>query len=462
MLRVGAQFSRLAQTALSELPLLFTDWLDLSQADAKHPASRDRLFTPTRTFWLFLAQIFSADGSCTEAVRRALTWLASDGCEASPDSSAYCQARQRLSLEFVQDVMKQVRDRLEARASNCWYGRTVKVVDGSSLSMPDTSANQQAFPQPDGQKPGCGFPVMRLLGLFSLASGGLLEYATGSLAIAELELWRQLWPSLSRGDVILADRNFSGYAYLGMLLGQGVDSVVRLNAKRSAGSRVIEKLGPGEYLVEWSKSGGCPEWMSTQHWQELPDKLVLRQIDVAIDTPGYRTNSVSIVTTLFDRKRFPRKAFGELYRQRWQVELFFKTLKTTMKMDILRTKSPDMIHKEVAMHLLAYNLIRALMAEAAQQYPVKAGQLISFKQSVDFVRTWAPTLAAVNNDEKRNNMEEILLRYIARSVVRVRPGRSEPRARKRRPKNYPLLNKPRSEYVAIPHRNRYKKPDQNA
>jgi Transposase DDE domain/Insertion element 4 transposase N-terminal len=462
MSRVGAQYVRLAQTTLSDLPILFTDWLDLSQTDSKHPAARNRLFTPTRTLWLFLAQILSADGSCTEAVRRALTWLASEGDEASPDSSAYCQARQRLSQDYLQELIKQVSIRLEEKVSSRWCGRAVKVVDGSTLSMPDTLRNQKEYPQPDGQKAGCGFPMMRLVGLFSLASGGLLAYASGNLRVGELALWRQLWSSLSPGDVVLADRNFSGYAYLGMLLGQGVDSVVRLNASRSKGSRVLEKLGPGEYLVEWTKSGNCPEWMTAQEWQELPGTLIVRQIDVKIQTPGCRTDSISIVTTLFDRKRFPRKVFGSLYRQRWQVELFLQTLKTTMKMDVLRTKSPEMIRKELAMHLLAYNLIRGLMAEAAGRTPPKAEQQISFKQSVDFVRTWAPMLAALENQEKRENMQDMLLRYIARSIVRARPNRSEPRAVKRRQKNYPLLNKPRAQYTAIPHRNKYRKPQNNA
>jgi hypothetical protein len=462
MPRVGAQYARLAQATLSDLPILFTDWLDLSQSDCGHRSARHRLFTPSRTFWLFLAQILSADGSCTEAVRRALTWLASEGDEASPDSSAYCQARQRLSQEFVEDLIKQVSTRVEEKVSVRWCGRIVKVPDGTTLSMPDTLQNQREYPQPDGQKAGCGFPMMRLVGLFSLASGGLLSYASGSLRVGELALWRKLWASLSPGDVVLADRNFSGYAYLGMLLGQGVDSVVRLNASRSKGSCVLERLGPGEYLVEWSKSGNCPEWMVDEEWQELPETLILRQIDVNLETPGYRTDSISIVTTLLDRKRFPRKVFGALYRQRWQVELFLQTLKTTMKMDVLRTKSPEMIRKELAMHLLAYNLIRGLMAEAAGRKPPKAGQQISFKQSVDFVRTWAPTLAALEDNEKRENMEDILLRYIARSVVRARPNRSEPRAVKRRRKNYPLLNKPRAEYQAIPHRNKYRKPQHNA
>lgn len=457
-LRCSAHAHRFARTPVSELPLLFTDWLDLSQATAK----RNRIFTPTRTFWMFLAQILSADGSCTEALSRSLVWLALEGCDASADTSAYCKARQRLDDELIQQACSSVAQRLEREANSAvWYGRPVKVVDGTTVSMPDTPQNQKVFPQPFGQKPGCGFPVMRIVALFSLASGALLAHAEGNLSVGETTLWRQLWEKLSPGDVVLADRNFSGYAYLGLLLGQGVDSVVRMNAARSAGSRVLERLGPGDFLVEWDKTGNCPDWLTPEQWNDLPPTLTLRMIQFKVDVPGFRTEAITVVTTIFDKKRYPKKAFVELYERRWRVELFFRDLKTTMRMDVLRTKTPQMIRKEMLMHLLAYNMIRALMWQAGVCYDVNAGQ-ISFKRSLDMVRTWATALMLMEDEQRRDDMGEKLLRYISRCIIRPRPNRSEPRAKKRRPKNYQLLNKARSEFKEITHRNRYTKPAEEA
>lgn len=392
-------------------------------------------------------------------MRRALAWLATDEGEPSPESSAYCQARMRLPEDLLDTLARQVVERLAREAEGLWYGKPVKVVDGTTVSMPDTIPNQEQWPQSEGQKPGCGFPVMRLVALFSLASGALLAHSTGSQKDAELTLWRKLWDQLSPGDVVLGDRNFSSYADLGMLLGQGVDCVVRMNAKRSTGSRIVEKLGPGEYLVEWKKTGGCPDWMSKEDWARMPETLLLRQITYNVPVPGFRTESVTVVTTLLDRKRYPASAFAELYLRRWKAEIFIRDLKITMRMDVLRTKSPAMIRKELKMHLLAYNLVRGLMVEAARRHGKPPG-VLSFKKSLEMVRTWAPVLVGTESDEKRALMEERLLRYLARSVVRPRPGRSEPRAKKRRPKNYQLMNKPRSEFKEIPHRNRYTKPEQ--
>lgn len=454
---VRAQMGVVETLPASDLALVFDDWVDL--AAVAQGCFRNRLFTPTRTFWLFLSQVLSSCGSCQETVGRALAWLAVERGEiASTSTAAYCQARKRLDARFVQEVGRQVRERLAALPApyGLWQGRAVKVLDGSSVSLADTPENQAAYPQPSSQKAGCGFPVMRLACMFALSSGALLGCESGPLHVAERTLARRLWEHLEPGDVALGDRGFCSFAEFFMLRQRGVDSVARLNARRSAGVREVGRLGRGDHLVEWIRTGKRPDWLTDEQWEAMPKTLTVRHVSYPIAIKGFRTQRITVATTLCDAKLYPKGALSDLYLRRWLVELFLRDIKTTLAMEPLRTKTPEMVAKELAMHLIAYNLLRALMLEAACEYPIQATRL-SFANALATVRMWTPFMLSLHYEQRHREGLELLLYYLATTVVPDRPGRSEPRAVKRRPKNYQLLNKPRSHFKEIKHRTKYRK-----
>lgn len=337
-----------------------------------------------------------------------------------------------------------------------WCGRRVKVVDGSSISMPDTETNQETYPQPKGQKEGCGFPVMRIVVLFCLATGVILDLAKGPLAVGERALFRSLSERFEVGEVALSDRGFCGYADIFYLLKRGIDCVMRNHQRRTVGLSVLKRFGKGDRLVQWHKTKRA-KWQDREEWLAMPDRLAVREIHSCVPVPGFRTSRITIVTTLLDPQAFPKQVFVDLYRRRWMAELYLRDIKTTMGMDVLRCKSPDMIHKELAMYVIAYNLIRALMLDAAMFRGLSVDR-ISFKGTIDTVRQWAPVMARPDlSPNDRIRMTERLLDCLARDPLPNRPNRTEPRARKRRPKNYQLLNQPRHLFREVPHRNRYKK-----
>jgi hypothetical protein len=336
-----------------------------------------------------------------------------------------------------------------------WHGRRIKVVDGSSVQLPDTPENQKAYPQPSRQKPGCGQPVMRLVALFDLASGVLLACATGTLKSAERELWRSLWETdLVAGDIVLGDRGFCSLCEFWMLFAREVDSLVRLNQRRSAGTRRKKKLGKNDELVWWIKSHNRPKWLALDLWREVPKEFLVRHITFQLVQPGFRTQEVTLATTLLDHRKWPAAVLADMYRQRWRAELHLRDLKTTMGMELLRCKSPAMARKELTMHLIGYNLVRALMSEAAAKNEQVDLARISFKGALCALRQFASPLAQCTK-RRRKLLWELLLFSIAEMLVPERPGRQEPRAIKRRPKNYPLLTSPRDQYIEIPHRTKY-------
>ncbi len=443
---------------LDDLPLIFEDWIDLSSV--AELTFRERLFSPSHTFWLFLSQAFSSDGGCDEAVRKALCRLVLRGDSESPPSastSAYCQARKRLPGTAVSQILNALTARIEEQPQELWLGHAPKVVDGSTFSMPDTEANQKHFGQPSGQKAGCGFPMMRAAALFSLSTGALLARACGPYAEHERALWRKLWGTLAKGDVVLADRGFCGFADFHRLQGQGADCVMRLHQKRAAGVREIERLGKDDHLVEWMKMKKPPDWISKEDWKAVPAAVTVRHVTFSVSVPGFRTKKVTVATTLLDPKKYPANAFADLYRRRWRAEVWLGDLKTTMGIEILRCKTPEMIGKELDMHLIAYNLIRALMLTAANRVAVHPDEL-SFKQSLNTIRQWTPAMVEAKTENWHREMLELLYHYLAASLLTKRPNRSEPRAVKRRPKNYQRLTAPRKEFKECFHRSKYKKP----
>ena len=421
--------------------------------------ARQRLFTPLVTFWAFLSQVLSPESACRDAVRKAQAWWSLGRRRPiSANTSAYCQARTRLSEKTLVAIHRQTAQRLECNVptDSLWLGRRVKIVDGTGCSMPDTAENQKAYPQPGSQKPGCGFPVMKLVGLFCLASGTLLEVVRGTLLVHEIQLFRQLWPHLNPRDILLADRGFCSFFSINSLQQRGVDSVMRLHQRRRVDFRRGKRLGKDDILLNWTKPAQRPEAITAEEFRALPATLTVRQIRLTPNIKGFRVRTIILVTTLLDPTAFPAQALGELYFQRWSVELHFREIKTLLRLDILRCLSPQMVHKELLLHLIAYNLIRCLMQHAAISHQVDLCR-ISFKGTLDTLHHFADVIRAADAKPRQQSTLYLeMLRIIALDQLPIRPKRSEPRAKKRRPNNYQLLTKPRKSMLITQHRNRHK------
>jgi hypothetical protein len=405
------------------------------------------IYSPAITVWVFLSQCLSPDHSCREAVARLAAWRVAQGRKpCSSETGAYCTARDTLPEEACQRLVRATAEELEAEAPDSWLwqGRRVRVVDGTTITMPDTEENQAEYPQPDTQKPGCGLPIARVLVIFSLAVGVVLEAAISKYAgkqTGENSLFRGLHDVLEPGDVVLADRYFSGWFDLALLLARGVDVVVRKHQLRPTDFRAGWRLGPDDHRVIWFKPPR-PPWMSAEQYAELPDMLVLREVRVRITQRGFRTKSVVVVTSLLDAEEFSAAAIAELYRRRWQAELHLRSLKIVLQMDHLRCKTPHRVRNELYMHLLAYNLLRRVMALAALHRDVPPWQ-ISFKAALQTLASFLPLLGTCMAIDAGCGA---LLACIARHIVGDRPDRYEPRRVKRRPKNYKFFRMSRHDY----------------
>lgn len=445
--------------SLSQMEHLFASLIPdhfLSQAD-EGPNSRWRVFCVRVTFWGFLWQVLNPRCSCRSVVRQVRALFSLLGREKiDEDDSAYCQARARLPQESLDKALRVTALEADRRAQGWrWLQRDVKIIDTTSSSLADTQANQARYPQSKSQAPGCGFPLIKLTALMSLASGAILAVAKGNKHIHELRLFRKLWNLLKPGDVVLGDDSFSDYATLASLPQRKVDGIFRLQ-RRHKDFRKGKRLGHNDRLVTWVKPGLCPRTMTAKAWRKIPETIEVRMVRFEVNIPGFRTQRIDLVTTLLDPVLYPIEELAALFRRRWRLELCFRDIKTTMGMEQLRCKSPDLVHKELMMYLIAYNLIRCLMAQAAAEYAVEM-ERISFKGSVDTVRAFSEALAQARNNKQRQRLKEDLLETLARDLLPDRPNRYEPRAVKRRPKPYPLLNKHRSIFKEIPHRSCYRK-----
>jgi hypothetical protein len=329
------------------------------------------------------------------------------------------------------------------------------VLDGTTVSLPDTPKNQAAYPQSASQKPGCGFPLLRLVGLFSLSSGALLGYAKGNKHLAELPLLFRLRQLFEPGDLLVADRGYASYVVLALLELLGVACLFRLHQARPHDLRRGIRLGKKDRLWVWQKPPQKPRYLPKSLWRRVPKELVVRVLQVQLCVPGFRTQSVTLVTTLSDPKAYPASELAQLYLRRWRIELWWRHLKTSLGMEVLRCQTPAMVQKELEMYLTGYNFIRCLIAEAAALYDQPVEQ-ISFKGSVDALRQYSPLIAQARARKTRNRLIGRLLQTLALDLVPERPQRREPRAIKRRPKPYPLLTGSRRRFREIPHRSSYR------
>jgi hypothetical protein len=411
----------------------------------------DRIYTPLVTLWVFLSQVLSADHSCRAAVARLIAHLVSRGEKpCSAQTGAYCQARERLPEKFFADVACSVGRALDAKADQrwLWKGRRVYMFDGTTVSMPDTAANQEAYPQVYNQKSGLGFPIARVGAIMSLCCGAILNLGVCRYAgkgQSELGMLRTLWNLFQPGDILLADRLMCAWTEMVMLKQRGVDSVCRLSSHRRADFRRGKRLAHGDHIVQWTKPTK-PRSIDRETYDALPEFLMIRECRIRVEQPGFRIKTLTIATTLLDEDEFAKDDLTQLYRARWNNELDLRSIKSTMQMDELRCKTPELVRKEIWTHVLAYNLIRTVAAQAAATYDLLP-RSISFKGAMQTLEAFQPLIdfQLSHDADHRAALYQHLLRAIATHQVADRPDRFEPRAKKRRRDHFAWLTKPRQE-----------------
>lgn len=414
-------------------------------------AWRESFWSPPMTLVAFLLQVIDGAKTLRAAVAVLLAQLVARGDTElpSPDPAAYCQARRRLPGAVFAGILTHTANQMKAlpRSEQTWLGHRVWITDGSTVSMPDTPELQEAFPQPPRQKRGCGFPVAKFVGLFCWASGAIVDIVIGSLKPHELPMFRKLWHHFQPGDVVLNDRAYCTYVDFVRLRERGVFCVSRLHQKRKINLRRAQRLGHDDWRVTWRRP---EQWIpscgvSEAEFKELPDTLDVRIVRITHIPRGFRSRPVWVATTLLDPLETPADDIRALYRDRWTAELNFRSLKIGLGMDILRGKSVNVVSKETVMHLVAYNLIRLLMWYAAAEHGRDLHRL-SFAGTLHRWRTTMPLLIQHRSPADTLRLISAMLLWIAHDEVPDRPNRLEPRRRKRRPKEYSLMQHPRSWY----------------
>jgi len=412
---------------------------------------RTAVYTPPLTLWGWLSQAVHKEKAClAAALRLGVLLLVLGRPPGDCDSGTYCRARAKLPPCLLRRLAVQVGRRLERQLPQAWRwrGRHVQLVDGCTVQLPDTPANQRRYPQLPSQKPGLGFPLMRLVLVVSLLTACVQDLAYGRYEgkeTGETALFRTLLGEMTAGDVVVFDRYYCSYFMVALALRRGLDLVVRLHQRRSCDFRRGRRLGPGDHVVEWQRPER-PAWMTAEEYATMPQTLAVREVFVKVDQPGFRTESLVVVTTLTDADTYAKEDIGDLYRERWQVELDIRSLKVGLQMDYLRCKTPFMVDKEVWANVLGYNLVRKVAAQAAALHG-RHPRAISFtatKQAVEASWSALSTAAAA----MQLALGQHLLKELAKQRVGERPDRCEPRAVKRRPKPHKLLNKPRAEAQA--------------
>jgi hypothetical protein len=409
----------------------------LETVESLLPEHRERLFPPTETLSMFLSQAMSADRSCQNAVDNAVINRLKGGLPiCSTHTGAYCKARNRMPSEMISTLARHTGRLMTDRAPDTWRwrGRPVRLVDGATVTLPDTADNQEVYPQPRSQQPGLGFPLCRLVGITCLASGAVLDVAMGACkgkGTDEQSLLRSILDTLEVDDILLGDAFYATYFLICDLQKRRVDGVFEQHGarRRSTDFRCGQRLGPRDHLIELHKPPKKPDWMSQEEYDQAPDSVKVRELFAG---------GKILVTTLCCPKQTNKAALKALYRDRWHVELDLRNIKTTLGMEIMTCRTPAMVEKEIWVYLLAYNLIRVLMAQAALFADLLPRQ-ISFKHTLQLWLSWRLNDLCAHDDEKLAS----LFILIAQQQVGKRPGRIEPRAVKRRPKPFPKLMKPR-------------------
>ena len=407
---------------------------------------RQTLYTPIVTLWAWISQVLDVDKSLSNAVSRVIAWLtAAAATIPSADTGGYSKARKRLPLEVLEQLLSHSATALESevRPDQRWCGRRVKTYDGTSVSMSDTPANQKRYPQHSNQKVGCGFPLAKLVVWFGVTTGAVIEVSIAAFTTSEWEMARQLYSKLQPDDVVVADSAYGTYVDLAWVRSADADAVFRKHHARQCDFRRGKKLGIGDHIVHWQRPLACPQSMLTTDFERLPETIPVREVHLLIRQPGFRPTEIILVTTLLDPKRYPKAKLAQLYQLRWlATEVNFKHLKTTLKMEMILAKTPEMVQKEIWVQMLAYNLLRTLMWQAAQQTAVSPLRISEHCTRQQF-NHFRPQLAHTSAQDRRR-LYSCLLNVMTEQLVPLRPHRHEPRVSKRRPKSFPRMQQPRS------------------
>jgi hypothetical protein len=418
--------------------------------DAGFSDDQEAVYTPAITLWAFLSQVLFKDEqrSCVAGVARVIVLLvALERGPCSSNTGAYCRARGKLSEKVIRQITINVGEGCEDKLDKrwLWHGRHVHLVDGTTVSMPDTPENQKAYPQNPQQQEGLGFPIARVVVLLSLASGMLTDMALGPYVgkeTGESALLRSLLGRFKRGDILLADRYYCSYFMIALLQELGIDFVARLHQRRAVNFRRGRHLGKEDHVVTWDRPQR-PKWMDQQTYDRVPSSIEAREMRVRVRQHGFRVESFVAVTTLTDAKQYAKDEIASLYQCRWLAELDIRAIKITMGMDILRCKTPEMVRKEMWTCLLAYNLIRQTMLQSARKAGVSP-RALSFTAAVQSIAaSWL--VIVLSDDALATDLTDAASVSLTEHVVGNRPGRLEPRAIKRRAKPHDLLTKPRAQ-----------------
>ena len=416
--------------------------------------SRERVYTQGRTFWCMLWQAFNPLASGRLVVRQLQAlFVLEGGPSLSEEDGAYCRAKARLPLSEFPKALRASAQAADQKAPplTLLQGRRIKVADGSTLTLSDTPKNRKAYPPVQCPEP--NFPMMRIVVLFSLLSGAILSLVTGDMRTAELPMLNQLLSQLAPGDILIGDRGYGNFVLLALLrqLKGGVDFIGR-SARHADGRRRLKRLGKNDWLMVWNKGSNPSLWLPHAEWLALPAELTLRVVRGSCHVKGFRVRQVTLVTTLLDPQLCPAREILQAYLRRWRLEMCLDDLKTTLEMELLRSRSPAMAQRELYCRLITHNLIRYTMAEAAVEHSV-ALERISFKGTLDALRPFIEAMSRARTKKKRAQLWAALLRTLAADLVPERPGRREPRAVKRVKNKYPRLSAPRHRFKDRPKRN---------
>ena len=420
------------------------------EADASFAnAEQDPVYTPAITLWAFLSQVlFKAEQrSCLAAVSRVAVFLVAIGHKAcSKNTGAYCRARAKIPTAVIRQLATEAAVTAEKNLPEelLWLGRRVKVADGFTVSMPDTIKNQEEYPQAATQKQGLGFPLARCVALFSLATAMALDLEIGPYSgkqTGETALFREMLARLESGDIVLADCYYCSYFMIALLMELKVDFVVRLHQRRTADFGRGKHRGKRDHVVRWTRPPK-PQWMDDETYARMPESIEVREVEVRVDKPGFRPDSIVVVTTLVDADVYPADDIRDLFRKRWLVEQDIRALKCNLGIDVLRCQTPEMVRKEIWAAVLAYNLIRQTMLQAALRANLSPRD-VSFTHALQTVASsWQ--LMPVLNPAAQAAQIAAALKGLSQQLVGRRPDRIEPRAVKRRPKPHDYLTKPRA------------------
>ncbi len=460
---IAARRRSLTESSIATYALQFAHILPAIFLHEQSNSKRMRHYCNVVVFWAWLAQILEANASCSKAVSLIQAWCDdSDLPRPSADTGAYCKARSRVKLAFLRIIRARVNSHLRSRIrpEDKWRGFTLKSLDGSSVKLMDTEENQEIYPQPSSQKPGCGFPVMGIMGVLNHAHGGWEDFAVGPQSAHDAPVAHKLFGTFSAGDLVCGDRAFCSYENIAGIRKTEAHCLMRLHQARhrALDLRKGKRIAKNQRLVTWAKPKKQPTSspLTKEEWEALPETMEIRYIAFWYEDRAGKKRRMILATTLLDPAEFDWLELSGLYAQRWDIELRLRDVKTTLGMEMMAVKTPETAHKTLEMTIIAYNLIKATCQEAAHASG-ESIRLMSFKGALDTVVASTTRYRGRQKHPRiRNKIWQSIIEIVSEKLIDLRPGRSEPRAQKKRPKPYSYLTLPRAIFKELQHRGKHR------